>query len=245
MLGFEVGNSRVKAGLFQRGMLKKSFASPHNDIDDIFNNRQMQNFHPSSIGIASVVPELNSLIADRCVSQFHIVPEVIKSTGCGVALKVGNPESIGIDRVLNCRGAIALFSLPLIVVDIGTAITVDFVSEGGIFLGGAIMPGPVLWIDSLSKTSMIRGIHSGGRETLIGRDTQGAVKSGLVYGISGAVESIVNGLKGIYPSSVVVVTGGWSALYGKRFSFNKHIKRNLTLEGLGLVLYSNYKKSNE
>jgi len=238
-VGVEVGNSNIKIGIFAGKRLKDVFLSPTEDIKRLDIPVTLKKIGPVFTVIASVVPVINNLLKKKFASIskdiFFITP-----FDCGLPLKVKNPKGVGVDRVLNCKAAINLFNSDVVVVDIGTAITVDYASQKG-FMGGVIIPGPSLWRVSLTTTGMIKDI----KETearIPGKDTSEAIECGIRYGLPGAINSIVYAYKKKYPSAKVILTGGWSKRFSRYVEFDC-LKRYLTLEGLGMVLYERCEKS--
>ncbi|MGB9677648.1 MAG: type III pantothenate kinase, partial [Candidatus Ratteibacteria bacterium] len=149
--------------------------------------------------------------------------------------KIKNPEKTGIDRIVNCKGASEIFGYPCIVIDIGTGLTIDVVDKNKFFIGGFILPGPDLWINSLKNTALIKEIKETRIKT-IGKDTSSSVNLGLIYGISGAIEKIVFKIKREYGVSNVILTGGWSKKIYKFLNFEKKLRKYLTLEGINIIL---------
>jgi len=232
-VGVEVGNSNIKIGIFDGKNLRDVFIFPTEDIKMLEVPATLKKTEPFFTGIASVVPSINNLLkkvfASISKDIFFITP-----FDCGLPLKVKNPKGVGVDRVLNCKAAVNLFNSDVVVIDIGTATTVDYASQKG-FMGGVIIPGPSLWRSSLATTGMIKDI----KETearIPGKDTSEAIECGIRYGLPGAIDSIVYLYKKKYPSAKVILTGGWSKRFSRYIKFDS-LKRYLTLEGLGMVLY--------
>ncbi|MBN1445607.1 MAG: type III pantothenate kinase [Candidatus Omnitrophica bacterium] len=234
-IGIEAGNSRIKLGLFKNGKLKEIYTFPRKGslIPDI--PAGWKKIKPQLIGMASVVPSLNSAIKSKFRDSFGKRVMLINHKNCGIPLKIKNPEKAGIDRMLNCKAAIRIFGSPVIVVDIGTALTVDIASEKEGFLGGAILPGAELWVNSLKNTAMIKDIRPAGVK-FPGRDTNEAVFGGLKYGMEGAVNNILDISFRRRPSAVLVLTGGGSGILKNRIRHGKKVRRHLTMEGIGMVL---------
>ncbi|MCM8821016.1 MAG: type III pantothenate kinase [Candidatus Omnitrophica bacterium] len=239
MIGIDVGNSSIKIGLFGKKKLLKVFEIPTKEVYFLKVPSGWEKIYPLWTGIASVVPSVNDVLKDKfsviCGENiFFITP-----SDCGLPLKIKNPDKVGIDRVLNCKAALELVKSDVIVIDIGTAITIDYASKKG-FMGGVIMPGPSLWNASLTTTAMIKDIKRV-KVRIPGRDTSEAVYSGIRYGIPGAINGVVSVYKKRYPSTKVILTGGWSREFRRDIEFDI-IKRHLALEGLGMVLYERYEK---
>ena len=131
----------------------------------------------------------------------------------GLELRIRHPETVGADRLFAARGAVEHMGCDVIVVDVGTAMTVDAVlwADGqGSFLGGAIAPGPELLAKSLDDAARLHRVVPKPGAPALGRDTLGALQAGVVVGLEGAALRLVQGVSseaGI-PSAPVLLCGG-------------------------------------
>ncbi len=145
------------------------------------------------------------------------------------------PSEIGADRLVNALAGWEKYKSALIIVDFGTAITFDCVSEKGVYLGGAIAPGVLISMEALfKKTAKLPKIDlSEAPERAIGKDTISALKSGLLYGFAGLTDTLIDKLSiEMGTSPEVLATGGLAQFvvpYSKKI---KKIEPYLTLEGL-------------
>lgn len=234
-IGVEAGNTRIKFGLFKNNKLKEVFTVEHKGGSHLYIPTALGKIKPQYIALASVVPHLNEKIKQKFLDMYGKRTFIIKPPDCGIPLKIRNSGIVGVDRVLNCKAAIKLFGSPVIVVDAGTAVTVDIASEKDGFLGGVILPGADLWINSLKKTAMIKNIrHAGIR--FPGRDTGEAVYGGLKYGMEGAMNNILDISFRKYPAATLVLTGGGRGTFESCLRHKKKVHRHLTIEGLGMVM---------
>lgn len=241
IIGIEAGNSNIKVGIFRKEKLVKVITFPTKDIRKSKLPSSLKNISPVLIGIASVVPQINPLLKKK----FGIYGKnifIITPSSCGITLKVKNPDRVGVDRILNCKAAVTIFGSNVVVVDIGTAITVDYASRSG-FYGGVIMPGPSLWGHSLTTTAMIKDIKKVVKARIPGKDTSEAVCGGIKYGVPGAINNVVALYKRKYPYVKVILTGGGSEGFKRDIEFDI-ARKHLALEGLGIVLYERYKREN-
>jgi type III pantothenate kinase len=145
----------------------------------------------------------------------HIIGEDIKVP---MVNRYKNPRQVGQDRLVGAFAAMSLYGKPVIIIDLGTAITFDAVSASGEYLGGAIVPGIRLSAESLFlKTALLPQIDIKAPKSVIGRTTQESILSGLFYGYGslcrGFIELMQKQVKG-HP--VIVMTGGHTQLM-KRF----------------------------
>lgn len=147
------------------------------------------------------------------------------------------PHSLGVDRLANVAGLVALGLRDAVAIDAGTAITVD-VLRGGVLTGGLILPGVRLWSAALhAHTAQLPAVEWNDTAALIGLDTRAALRAGLRHGLSGAVRAIVRGLRAeLGARASVVFTGGDGArLYAACGLRSARLEPDLLVRGvLGL-----------
>ena len=159
----------------------------------------------------------------------------------GIALAVDNPREVGADRVANAIGAERQFGAPVIVVDFGTATTVDLVGPDGSYRGGAIAPGLEVSADALvTHTAALRRVELSPPRSPVGRSTVEAIQSGLIYGYAGLVDGLVGRIMGTLEGSCpVVATGGLAAAMIAFTTTVTALEPDLTLIGLAEVYARN------
>ncbi len=212
--------------------LEKTFAQTKQDLKLI----------DCPIGLASVVPE-HTLVFSR-VLQEVLTSSLLVVLGEQYKIPIENrtkqPEQVGQDRLLNALAAFHLYKSGAIVLDFGTALTFDLISEDGAYLGGLITPGIELCLKALhGYTSLLPLVQlSKTPPEIFGRNSEEAIQSGIYYGFQGLVENIVKKLSGNFSSKPkVIVTGGGISRqlmneFGEYDSFCPH----LTLTGIRLTL---------
>ena len=147
---------------------------------------------------------------------------------------------VGQDRLVGAYGAKILYGTPAIIIDFGTATTFDVVSKKGEYLGGVIVPGLRLSIESLfEKTALLPKVKIQRPEGVIGKDTKNSILSGISYGYGSLCDGMIELIsKQIKQKPVVIITGGYSALikeFIKRFDY---IDKSLVFKGM----YFSYQK---
>jgi type III pantothenate kinase len=237
-LAIDIGNKKTKFGLFEGKKLLKFFDFLNEKLNEIIFPEDLKEYKIHRCGISSVFPELNIVVQKKVKNFLKIEPILLNYKDCKINMDIENPEKVGIDRILNCKGGSEIFGYPCIVIDIGTAITIDVVNKNKIFIGGFILPGPELWINSLKNTALIKEINKK-KTKFIGKDTSSAINLGMEEGISGAIERIVEKLKERYKISKVILTGGWCDYFKKKLNFEKKVRKYLTLEGINIVISEN------
>ncbi len=157
-------------------------------------------------------------------------------------IRTENPHEVGADRLVNAVAAYDHFRSTCVVVDFGTAITYDAVSDAGEYLGGIITPGIEISLEALSeRAAKLPIVELGEPRAVIGRSTVEAIRSGIAFGFAGQVEGIVGRLRAeLGEETRVVATGGFSSAM---FPFIKdvidEIDEFLTLTGLRLIFERN------
>ncbi|NPA94002.1 MAG: type III pantothenate kinase, partial [Thermodesulfobacteria bacterium] len=151
---------------------------------------------------------------------------------------------IGTDRLINSIAAFSRFKSACIVVDFGTATTFDCISQKGEYLGGAIAPGIGMSLQGLfSKTSRLPLVRLEGRDLpALGKTTEDAIRSGILYGFAGMTDRLLEELSGYFEDSspVTVATGGLASVI---FGVSKNLSEllpELTMEGLGICIEKSF-----
>ena len=191
---------------------------------------------------ASVVPSLDEMFLEGV--RTYIGPECLKVTAdldTGLEIRIKNPAGIGADRLVNSVAGIAKYGVPLIVVDLGTAMTLDVISADGAYLGGAIAPGMEISMESLFlRTAKLPQISLEAPGHYIGGDTTEAIQSGIVYGSVGLVDTLVQGIFAELGGPCrVVATGGHAPIIAAHSKFVTDLDPWLTLDGLRIIYERN------
>ena len=165
--------------------------------------------------VSSTVPQLSEQwgqVADRYLGHHTLV--VGPAIRTGRPIRIDNPHEVGADRLVKAGAAYDRLKDKCIVVDFGTAITYDAVSEAGEYLGGIISPGAEISIDALyDRAAKLPKVELAEPRSLIGKSTVDAIRSGIVFGFAGQVEGIVRRLRNeLGPDTTVIATGGLAPL---------------------------------
>jgi len=155
-------------------------------------------------------------------------------------VKIGydTPETLGKDRISAVAGAAALFpGRNVVVVDAGTALTIDLLSDTGIFIGGNISPGMRMRFSALhQQTFSLPEIEPSDEVPLIGRNTREAILAGVVNGLTYEIDNSINSLKNKYNDLQVIMTGGDARYLSGRLKNTIFVEENLVLSGLNAIL---------
>jgi len=248
LLAIDVGNTNIAFGVFEGDTLRATWnvATDLNKTADeyavlLLNLLPREGLALSDIDsaiVASVVPPLEPIFEE--LSQHYLgVPPIVVGPGVktGVRICTDNPREVGADRVVNAAAAHRLYGGPLIVIDFGTATTVDAVSKEGDYLGGAIAPGIGIAAEALfERASKLPRIELIPPEHAIGKNTVASMQSGIIFGYVGLIESLVTRIQRELGGKVrVVATGGFADAIAKETKVVDVVNLHLTLIGLRLV----------
>lgn len=194
--------------------------------------------------IASVVPRALTHLSEFCQKWIRCAPLVVGSPelSLGLEIRVDDPAAVGADRLVNAVGAHVKYDGALIVIDFGTATTLDVVAEDGAYEGGVIAPGVDLSAQALhTAAAQLPIISIEPTQTVVGKDTAKAMKSGLYWGYVSLIEGLVARIKlEIDKSCTVIATGGAAGLFTNVLPVIDHIETDLTIFGL-LEIYKRNK----
>jgi len=247
LLTIDMGNTNIGLGLFKGSKLIQELRLP---TDRRATARALQRRLKVLVGarrsgpwegamLASVVPDLDEALISAVRTVFKT--EVLRITPA-LHLPVKNgyrkPAAVGADRLAAAVAAVAEFGAPVLVVDFGTAITVDAVSARGVYLGGAIFPGLRMAARALARdTALLPPIEIKPRRGLrpLGRTTQESLEAGIVLGAAGAVTFLVENInKEIGAPAPVVATGGLVSLVAPHCPAITAVRPYLIYDGLRL-----------
>jgi type III pantothenate kinase len=192
-----------------------------------------------AVVLSSVVPSKNPVIH----AAFARVLEVGAALDLGVGIDYPSPRSIGADRLANAAACAALHGFPGIVVDFGTAVTFDVISQAGDYVGGVIAPGLNAMTSYLhDRTALLPNIKLREPSSAVGRSTRDAMLSGAVHGYRGLVKEILDQIRSeAFPKKRprIIATGGDAELIAGRVGLFDIVDPLLTLRGLLVIAQRN------
>lgn len=240
LLAIDIGNTSINLGLFSGSRLvKKSSIRTDQKRYYLYLRKIISSGNIERIVICSVVPNALVALKKDIRKLFNNRPYIV---GQDILVPIKNlyrdPSLVGQDRLVNAYGAVTIYGYPAIVVDFGTAITFDIISQDREYIGGLIIPGLRMSLEALfRKTALLPRISLSRPRELVGRDTKNSILSGVVGGSTILVDSLIKQIKKELGSSGVKVigTGGDLKIIKPLLKQIKIIDENLTLRTLAFL----------
>jgi type III pantothenate kinase len=190
------------------------------------------------IVLASVAPRLSRVLFDAASDFLGHPPATIGNTLTPrIRVHYDPPGAVGADRVLNALAAHRKYGGPALVVDLGTATTLDAVNAAGEFVGGAIAPGIGISLDALSASAgHLPRAELDQPGSVLGRSTMECLRSGAYYGFLGQLEGLIGRASSeLGPETQVIATGGFGPWLAGVSALVHHLEPHLTLDGLRIA----------
>ena len=194
--------------------------------------------------ISSVVPPVFNSVRTGVLKIIGKQPMVVSpGLKTGLNIHVDVPSQVGSDRIVIAVAALAEYEAPLILMDLGTATTIEVVEPDNVYLGGVIFPGVMVSLDALtSRAAQLPGISLDKPKAVIGKNTIDCMRSGMMYGTAAMIDGIIERIEEeLGHSCTIVATGGLARFITPLCKRNIILERDLLLKGLN-ILYKKNKK---
>ncbi len=241
LLCIDIGNSRIKVGLFEGDTLSQVHAfRPDEALETSF--MELAKEAQRGIVLSSVVPSTAKRIKALCQQANLPEPyEIDHTRAADLKIDLNNPETLGQDRLSAAAGAYARAGAPVVVADAGTATTTTVVAPGGRIVGGTIMPGIRMMLKALHEnTAALPEVEPFPWTGSLGRDTRTSIMAGVVLSTAGMIESVLKEVEDTYGRAALFVTGGQAELLAPLLP-EVTLEPNLTLYGMKYIFDRRHK----
>lgn len=193
------------------------------------------------VAITSGVPVVTSALRHMVKKNMDFEPVVVgPGVKTGLAIRYDNPREVGADRIANGAAVFDLYGGPSIVVDFGTATTVDVISAEGEYLGGSISPGVEISLEALvGKAAALSTVELTEPRNVIGKNTGESIRSGVLYGCAAMIDGLCARFVEEIGECTVVATGGLAGMIAPYAKVVDEVEPWLTLHGLRLIWQKN------
>ena len=252
LLAIDIGNTNIVIGGIKDDQIafEARIATDHIKTSDqygveIKNILSLFDAKPSDIEgciISSVVPPVFNSVRTGVIKVIGKAPMVVgPGIKTGLNIQMDTPSQVGSDRIVVAVAALAEYKPPLILMDMGTATTLEVVGEGNSYLGGCIIPGVRVSAEALSsRASQLPGIQLDKPKRVIGKNTVECMRSGIMYGAAAMLDGMLDRVEEeLGYSTTVVATGGMAQFIAPLCRREMTLEKDLLLKGLNIL----YKKN--
>lgn len=254
LLAIDIGNTNIVIGCMQddRIVFKARIATDRLRTSDQYGveiKNMMEAFGVSvseieDCIISSVVPPVFHSVQTGVMKVIGKEPMVVgPGLKTGLNIHVDVPGQVGSDRIVIAVAALAEYQAPLILLDLGTATTIEVVEPDNVYLGGVIFPGVKVSLDALtSRTAQLPGISLERPKNVIGKNTVDCMRSGMMYGTAAMIDGIIDRIEEeLGHPSTIIATGGMAQFITPLCKREIILEKNLLLKGLNLIYKKNKK----
>jgi len=238
LLALDMGNTDTSVGIFRGKIPIFSTRVPTGAFETFFHRKNILKGSVESAIISSVVPAMNptirAFLKKHGIKNVKFVSHKLRSP---ISLKVDRPSEVGADRIVNAVAAYQIFRKSLLVIDLGTATTIDYINHRGAYRGGVIIPGLKISAEALfERAAKLFRIKLKAPKKILGRNTVSQMQSGIVLACAAMLDAMVKKIqKEIGEKPKTVLTGGLGFLMKNLLSTPHHFDPNLTLKGLRVL----------
>jgi type III pantothenate kinase len=256
ILAIDVGNTHTVFGLFddQDSIVAQWRLATRRErtedeyiavLQQLLALQNISNRDIHGLALASVVPQISGML--EAMNKRYINGDFFQIEHRHLnefSWAIDDPREVGADRLCNILGASQKYALPLIVIDLGTAITIDVIAPGPRYLGGCISPGIETAISLFhAKTAQLPSVPLAFPEKSIGRNTREHMQSGVLFGSIALIDGLVRQMldEAGFATANIVATGGQAGLISDRSTTLKIHDPHLTITGL-MIAYRRHER---
>lgn len=252
LLCVDIGNSNITLGVYEQENLKfvARLATDRLKTGDQYAVELRNIFHIYDIStkditgscLASVVPSVGRALRTAVELVTDKKPLVVgPGVKSGLNIKIDNPAQLGADLVAGGVAAIAMYQLPCIIFDLGTATTISVIDKNANYLGGSISAGVGISHEALTnRTSLLQSVEMDTPKSVIGSNTIDCIQSGLIYGCASMLDGMAERIEEkLGEKATLVATGGLAPEIIKNCKRKIEYCDNLLLEGLRIIYNKN------
>jgi type III pantothenate kinase len=248
VISMDIGNTNVTIGVYEGEQLMTHWRIPstcaqtadgvRHALQDLFVARSITRNTVEGVIACSVVPSLQVEL-QKAIQQLLDQRVIMAGTDVDIPIsnRYGNPTQVGTDRLINAYGGQTRYGVPLVIIDFGTAITIDVVATDGAYVGGVITPGIEISLEALaSRTALLPRVGLDVPAQVLGTSTEESIQSGMLYGYADMCDGLVRRLKReVSEHAKVVATGGYAEMIVTHCKSIDYTDNNLTIDGLHLL----------
>ena len=254
LLVIDVGNTHITLGVFDGKELKATFRATAKQprtsdeygiqLCDLLMHRGFDVKDVHDVIISSVVPPVFNSVKTGVIKVIGKQPMVVgPGLKTGLDIHVDTPSQVGSDRIVIAVAALAEYKAPLILMDLGTATTIEVVEPENVYMGGVIFPGVRLSLDALtSRAAQLPGISLEQPKKVIGKNTVDCMRSGMMYGTAAMIDGLVERIEEeLGHKATIIATGGLAQFITPLCRREIILEKDLLLKGLNIIYKKNKK----
>lgn len=252
LLAIDIGNTNIVIGCISddKILFKARIATDRTrtsdqygvEIKNMLEAYGVQKTDISDCIISSVVPPVFNSVRTGVIKVIGKQPMVVgPGLKTGLDIHVEVPSQVGSDRIVIAVAALAEYKAPLILMDMGTATTIDVVEPDNVYMGGVIAPGVMVSLDALtSRAAQLPGISLDKPKNVIGKNTVDCMRSGMMYGTAAMLDGIVERIEDeLGHECTLVATGGMAQFITPLCKRKIILEKDLLLKGLNIICKKN------
>ncbi len=254
LLAIDIGNTNISLGCIQDNniLFEARIATDQSRTSDQYGTEILTMLGAFGVKkeeitdciIASVVPPVFNSVRTGVIKVIGKQPMVVgPGLKTGLNIRVDIPSQVGSDRIVIAVAALAEYEAPLILLDLGTATTIDVVEPGNTYVGGIIAPGVKISSDALTnRAAMLPGISLEEPKQVVGRNTIDCMRSGIMHGTAAMIDGMIDRIENeLGHKSTLIATGGIAQFITPLCKHDIILERDLLLKGLNIIYQKNKK----